>query len=404
MIKKSILLASLLLVGCSTVTKVDVPTEQIAETAIVRNGVIGGKKGYDVLGLAKYCKTYLKAPRLPTVSTLARSFGDPYPCLQQAANRGGLTDIQVNLRDATCFRNKVCPPGTPSLTDWKDMKKLSVELNNKIATKYPSITTWVSPYLEHDFKDPKVIQQACKVALEGCPTCKCVNEPFSGTRNTGFPLELHNTKVTATFVSGDGASIFDGDNIKNDGNNFQHRNAGQLITFGWWDALNLRCTGMKKFVPINQRTERPTDDHFKQAHKILTTEEDPVPPAPAICKSVRVVDGGKGEILKTNAERYCNGQGNAGDVRADKNLLIIRKGGKRGDKMKVYSSAGKEVGCFAYYGTFETPGTHRWYVGDCSGEKPFQLYNELGSEWGFAHEGGGKCIRFNALRRMGRYR
>ncbi len=357
--------------------------------------------GYDVLGLAKYCDRYLQAPRLPAVSTIMRTFGDPIPCLQKDLNRGGKTDVQINLRDATCWRNKVCPAGTPSLTDWNDIKKLAQRVN-QLAVKYPSVKFWISPYLEHDFKDPKIIQKACQVSLSACPTCGCINEPFSGVKQTGYPLELHNTKVSAWSVSGDGASMFDGDNLQNDGNNFQHRLAGSKFTWAWWNEVNLRCQGEKNFVPIDKRTARPTADQFKQAHKIMTTEEDPIPVAPARCKSVRTIDGKKGEILKTNAEKYCNPE--VSDLRGNKPLLIIRKGGKKGDKMKVYSSTGKEVGCFKYYGTYTTPGTHRWYMGDCSGQAPYQLYQALGSEWGFADSGGGSCIRINALRRMGSYR
>lgn len=359
------------------------------------------KWGYDVLALAKYCDRYLNAPRLPKVSTLLRTFGDPLPCIDKALARGGITDVQYNLRDATCWRNKVCPRGTPSLTDWNDMRRLASQVNRR-AVAHPEVQHWISPYLEHDFKDANVIKRACEVSLSACPTCKCVNEPFSGTKNTPFPLELHGTKVTAWSVSGDGASMFDGDNIRDDGNNFQHRTSGTTQTYGWWNALNLRCQGEKTFTPIERRTARPTDDHFKQAYKTLTTEEDPIPSAPARCKSVRTVS--KPEILKPNAEKYCNGQPGENDSRGDKPLLIIKKGGKRGDKIRVYNSNGKDVGCFAYYGTYETPGTHRWYVGNCSGQKPYELYKALQNEWGFVDLGKGQCLRINALRRMGTYR
>lgn len=384
--------------GCSLA-----PAPTPETDTVIRSAVAPSRWGYDVLGLAKYCDRYLAAPRLPKVSTLLRTFGDPLPCIDKALARGGLTDVQYNLRDATCWRNKVCPPGTPSLTDWNDMKKLAAQVNKR-AVAYPQVTHWISPYLEHDFKDANVIKKACSVSLSACPTCKCVNEPFSGTKNTPFPLELHGTKVTAWSVSGDGASMFDGDNIRNDGNSFQHRTSGTAQTYGWWNALNLRCQGEKTFTPIEKRTARPTEDHFRQAHKILTTEEDAVPAAPARCRSVRVVDGAKGEILKPNAEKYCNGQPGENDPRGDRPLLIIRKGGKRGDRLKILAPSGKDVGCFAYYGTYETPGTHRWYVGNCSGEKPYELYTELGQEWGFVELGGGQCLRINALRRMGVYR
>jgi len=369
----------------------------------VHSTVTPSRWGYDVIGLAKYCEEYLAAPKLPKVSTLLRSFGDPLPCIDKALARGGLTDVQYNLRDATCFRNNVCSSGTPSLTDWGDMTKLAQQVNKR-AVANPSVRHWISPYLEHDFKDASVIKKACQVSLAACPTCKCVNEPFSGAKNTGYPLELHGTKTSAWSVSGDGASMFDGDNIKDDGNNFQHRLSGSEQTYGWWNALNLRCQGEKTFLSIDKRTTRPNSDQFNQAYKTLVSQEDPVPAAPAVCRRVRTVDGGKGEILKPNAEKYCNGQQGEHDARGDKPLLIIRKAGRRGDKIKILSSSGKEVGCFKYYGTFTTPGTHRWYVGDCSGQKPFALYKALGNEWGFAHLGGGQCLRFNALRRMGIYR
>src|SRR5688572_26953264 len=79
-------------------------------------------QGYDVLGLAKYCDTYLSAPNLPAVSTLLNTFGDPLPCLRRKLDTGSLSLVQVDLMDATCWRNRVCPPGTPALTDWRVMK------------------------------------------------------------------------------------------------------------------------------------------------------------------------------------------------------------------------------------------------------------------------------------------
>lgn len=357
--------------------------------------------GYDVLGLAKYCDRYLQAPRLPQVSTLLRSFGDPLPCIDRDLARGGKEKVQYNLRDATCWRNKKCPAGTPSLTDWNDIKRLALSVN-KIAVKYPNVDHEISPYLEHDFKDAKIIQKACSVALSACPTCTCINEPFSGTKNTGYPLELHGTKVTAWSVSGDGASMFDGDNIKNDGNNFQHRISGSDSTYAWIPEFNGRTTGEKTFTPINKRSCWPDSLHFKHIHRIMVSEEDSIPSPPAQCKSVVRIDGKKGEINKTNAEAYspCPDP----DKRGNKQLLILRKGGKRGDRIKIYSKNGKEVGCFAYYGTFTTPGTHRWYIGNCSGERPYQLFEELGNEWGFAEVERGKCLLFNSLRREGSHR
>jgi len=90
------------------------PTVAFSQTTIA---------GYDVLGLAKYCDTFLKSPKLPAVSVLMRSFGDPLPCLRRRIAMGGITTVQFDLRDATCWRNNACPKGTPRLTDWNDIRK-----------------------------------------------------------------------------------------------------------------------------------------------------------------------------------------------------------------------------------------------------------------------------------------
>lgn len=358
------------------------------------------RQGVDVLGLAKYCETYLQAPKMEAVSTLMGTFGDPLPCIEKRIQAGGLKVVQIDLRDATCFRNRVCPRNTPPLTDWVEMKRRAVSVG-KLAAKYPQVEWFVSPYLEHDIKEEAVIRKACSVALEGCPSCKCINSPVSGVRPRDIPLELHGTRTRAFAVSGDGASSFDGDNIASDGNRFEHRISGSDQTYMWWPELNLRCTGEKKFTAPDRRSEKPTKDQFIQAY-LISLEEAPKPQPPAVCKKVVEVNAKNGEILKTNAESYCNGV--KGDARANKPMLILRRQGKAGERLKIYSKEGREVGCFKYYGPFETKGLFRYYEGDCSKLGSVNLYNRLGSEWGFAELGGGNCLLINAIRRLGVYR
>lgn len=356
--------------------------------------------GYDALGLAMYCKRYLEAPHLPGLSTLMNTFGDPFPCIKKKMNQRCLDVIQIDLIDATCWRNNKCPAGVPRPTDLKAIenraKKVQI-LVNETLNKCPNTEWWVSPALEHDEKNPKTVDKMMAAAKKGCPKCDVINSPFSGAKNN--PLELHGTKVRAFSVSGDGASIFDGDNIKSDNNNFEHNVSGSYSTFAWWNELNLRCTGEKNFTPPLKRTEKPTADQFWQAY--LTMQPEPLKPSPPKqCKSIKQVQ--KPEIYKPNAESYCNGQ--VKDSRGNKPLLIIKKSGKRGDKIKIYSKDGKEVGCFTYYGTFETPGLHRWYVGNCSGQTPYKLYKDLEDEWGFVQTKKDECILFNSIRRQGVYR
>lgn len=358
------------------------------------------KQGYHVIGVAMYCGRFLEAPKLPAMSTLMNTFGDPLPCVRQRIQRGGLELVKIDLMDATCHRNRVCPSGTPKLTDWTELRKRASQVGT-VARNNPQIEWWVSPWLEHDIKDASTVRKGCEVALQGCPTCKCMNTPFSGARPSEIPLELHGTKVRAFSVSGDGASMFDGDNIASDGNNFEHRVAGSDQSWAWFNEFNLRCTGEKTFTAPKRRTEKPTADLFKQAYYTMLPEPS-IPKAPSYCKSVVRVDGRKGEILKPNAESYCNGQQK--DQRGNKPLAILRKAGKRGQKMRILNTNGREVGCYSYYGTYEKAGLHRWYVGTCSNQTPVGLYNKLGGEWGFADLGSGKCLLVNAIRRMGVYR
>lgn len=354
-------------------------------------------QGYDALGLAKYCDRYLQAPALPAVSTLLNTFGDPLPCLDKALARGSLRVVQIDLIDATCWRNRVCPAGVPRPDDLKTIKRRAA-LVAPLAAKYPSVEFWVSPALEHDIKDAKTVDKMMKATQEGCPICKVINSPFLGARRD--PLELHGTKVKAFSVSGDGASSFDGDNISSDGNGFEHRISGSYTTFLWFNELNLRCSGEKTFTAPAHRTERPSADQFKQA-ALIAQPEAPKPSAPSVCRAVVEIDGRHGEIYKPNAESYCNGTPK--DSRSNKPLLILKRAGKKGEKLKVYSSSGKEVGCFLYWGPFEK-GLSRYYMGNCSGQAPAALYDAQGGEWGFTAIGGNKCILTNSVRRLGSYR
>jgi hypothetical protein len=360
--------------------------------------------GYDVLGIAKYCKEFLAAPKLPAMSTLLNTFGDPLPCTEKRIQQGGLKVLQVDLIDATCWRNNKCPPGVPKPTNLKVIKQRSATVSD-LCNKYPDLDCWVSPALEHDEKNEAVVIKMLTAAQEGCPKCKVINSPFSGAKPKGWPVEKHGTRTTAFSVSGDGASMFDADNLSSDGKlngqPFEHRTSGEKQTYAWFNELNLRCTGEKTFTPPLKRTNKPTGALFKQAYLVMQPEQPKPAVVPAQCK--QVVDIRSPEIHKPNAEAYCNGQ--PPDPRGNKPLLIIKKAGKRGDKLNILSPTGKQVGCYGYYGTFpESPGGHRWYVGSCSGQTPAALFEALGGEWSFVTLGGGKCVRVNVIRRQGTFR
>lgn len=390
-----IFLISLFVIGCSTVQQKPI---EIPNTIKFRQ--LEKYQGYDVLALAMYCNGYLTAPKLPAVSTLLGTFGDPIPCLKKRIAQGGLKLAQIDLIDGTCWRNGVCDKNAPKPTDLKAIESRAKQIQ-VLADSYPDIKWQISPVLEHDIKDIKTLRNIFSAAKNGCPKCDLVNSPFSGLKEVdSIPLELHGTTVKAYSTSGDGKSMFDADTSDSDGNNFNHCSSGYFSTYGWINPFNCRCTGEKDFVPPLKRTHKPSASHWIQIARLFKPEP-PKPAKPASCKSVVDFRADKGEINKPNAEKYCNGQPNEKDARGDKNLVIItKKGAKKGEKASVINQDGKEVGCFSYYGLYEK-NLHRWYLGNCSGETPTQLMNELGSEWGFIKFKDGQCLRFNAIRRLG---
>lgn len=394
---KKFLFSFLLLVSCTGV----ISDKDIQDDTVLKN-TPNDIDGYDVIALAKYCDVYLKAPVLPAVSTLLSTFGNPLPCIAKRIERGGIILVQIDLIDATCWRNNVCPPGAPRPDDLKEIEKRA-KLVSTYAQKYPLVKWEISPALEHDVKSVTRVRQMLQAAKKGCPKCAIINSPFTGATPNEYPIERHGTRIKAHSISADGQSSFDGDNISSDGNNFVHTDAGSFSTYTWVPEFNLRCTGEDAFVPPNLRTEKPTFSLLRQAYQ-LNFPEEPKPVAPLRCKTVREVKSP--EIVKTNAESYCNRQPEnlKNDKRNNKPLLIIKKKGSPGQKLKVYSKEGKEVACFLYYGPFSEPGLYRWYMGNCSGETPYKLFTELKSEWGYTDLGNGNCLLINSIRRMGRYR
>lgn len=379
----------LLLTGC-TCTKVIVPLTPAKLPAM--------RAGYDVLAVAKYCNTYLNAPKLPVVSTLLSTFGDPLPCIEKRIKQGGLEIVQVDLIDATCWRNSNCPPGSPRPDDLGAIRQRA-RLVNRLAIAYPDVEFWLSPALEHDVKDASRVRAMLDAAQNGCPTCRVINSPFTGARPDPYRLELHGTTVKAFSVSADGKSSFDADTLNGDGNGFNFTTSGSYTTFAWWPELNLRCTGEEHFTPPMSRTERPTADQFTQAY-LVTQPQEAIPAAPAVCKTVVRVKAP--EIYKPNAESYCNGQRK--DSRGNKPLLIINRRGSNGEKLTVIDRNGSAAGCFQYYGPFGTANLQRWYMGSCSNQTPARLYRDLKGEWGFVKLDKNKCLLINSVRRLGSYR
>lgn len=355
--------------------------------------------GYDVLAVARYCNTFLQAPKLPAMSTLLDTFGDPLPCVERRINLGGLQSVQIDLIDATCWRNNRCEPGHPKPDNLNAIKRRA-KVVNKLAIKYPAVDFWVSSGLEHDVQHEATVKKMLDTAKAGCPACRgVINSPYSGAKIPGYPLELHGTNVTAFSISADGKSVFDADTLDGDGNNFNFRTSGQYTTFAWSPEFNGRVTGEEDVPPPNKRTCWPTADIMTQAYLVMQPQQ-PRPMAPPQCKFIYTVK--VPEIYKPNAEAYapCPNP----DKRGNRPLLLIKKRGKRGEKLNVLDRHGTVTGCFSYYGPLAASSLHRWYMGTCSKQTPTDLYRDLKGEWGFVKLSKDRCLLINSVRRLGSYR
>lgn len=352
--------------------------------------------GYDTLGMAKYCDKVLKAPSLPSLSSLMNTFGNSLNCIEKLAkqNKEKFQYLQMDLIDATCWRNNNCAPGVPKPTDYKiiEARAREVKVTCDIIRQHynPDFECWVSFALEHDVKNCRDVQKAIDASLKGCPTCKAIQSPFSGCVVPNVPVERHGNKVKSFSVSNDGESIFDS-------KSGEYRKNGLKFVYAWFGEMNGRPTGLDHWIPPKQRTCWPTSDLMRQAYLVLQPPELPRSEAPTACKNT--VNVKEPEILKTNAEAYnpCPHP----DPRGNKPLWITKLKGKKGDKLDVLSQEGKKIACFKYYGTFSAPGMHRWYMGDCSGQTPVQLFDAANGEWAFIRKPDGNCVRFNTIRRGG---
>lgn len=341
-------------------------------------------KGLDVLGVAKMQGKIIAEEIDPAtwIGWLENTFGDAHPQVRPILDSGKVPVVRVHLIDGTCIRNRVCPKGAPGYRSYGELEKRAVRLR-ELMSAYPHITLYVSPYLEHDEKDPKVVTEWYKILNRVLPQAYKVCSAFTGVCANGTLKEKHGNQVTGDLVSNDGASIFDADTAT-------YFTRGNLLSGAWDYSFNGRTSGEKVFVSPLKRVDFPDRATIRHAVAVLRKGD----PRPSIrgCSPIR-----KPELFKVRAEYYGKG---SDDGRGNKGLFISAR--NVGSRISVTTLAGKEVGFLRYYGPFEGGG-FRYYLGRGSGETPVQLMRELGSEWGLLKWKGG-CRVFNAIRREGYYR
>lgn len=341
-----------------------------------------GKQGLDILGLAKHDANMIaqEIDNGTAIGYLDSTFGNPYPNLGALLASGKVPAIRGHLRDFTCYRGGRCPSGYPSASDPRPVEEAAKRLSRFLGT-HSGVTCYVSPALEHDVKDRKIVEKWYAILKRVVPSCIPVCSAFTGYCPSGVLVERHGNSGRADLRSNDGDSLFDS-------NSAAYRTSGRVLTFGWIPEFNGRVSGEKEFIAPLKRINWAGRDLVRQAVRVM---RKPEPQPVTKCKQIKAP-----ELFKTNAEYYGKAKD---DGRGNKGLWITSKAYPRID---IVALEGRSVGCLKYFGPF-SGGGYRHYVGTCSGETPVGLMDKLGSEWGLL-KAGGSCWLFNAIRRQGSFR
>jgi len=340
------------------------------------------QRGLDLLALATVDPVVVGQELDPdsALGWLVGTFGNANPKAAIVLNSGKVTAVRVHLASGVCIRNGNCAAGEIRYRSLDELRKRAISIK-QLMSAYPTVKVYLSPFLEHDSKDKALIAQWFKVIKEACPTATPVCSAFTGFCPMGVLKEKHGNEGRAAIRSNDGDSIFDSDSIK-------YRNSGSVLTMSWIPENNNRVSGEKTFTPPQKRPHLMTKELLRQQVRIL--REPPAFPVVGGCSVISPP-----EIGKVNAERYLDG-----DARGNKFLFISSR--QVGSTIKVTKTNGNQVGHLKYYGPFVN-NLQRYYIGTGSSQKPTELMDDLGSEWGVLRWGSG-CRVFNAIRRAGSFR
>lgn len=333
--------------------------------------------GLDLLGLAKHDLKNIIPYLQPgtAIGALMGTFGGPLPKLEVLIKTGKIAAVRVHLTNGCGYRNGNAEPAfDPKATDYVALAKRAKAVE-ALAKKYPATKFYVSPRLEHDEKDPKVVNQWIKILKESAPSCTIVISAFTGYVPKGFLVEKHGNGAKADIISNDGESLTDADAayLKN----------GKLITFAWIHTMNGRGPGDKAFLVPSKR--KP--DSFSTAKDIdycmrwlQGKEAQPAGNLPKVP-----------EILKPYAEYYSTAE----DIREKKPVLIVKPAV---GVLDITDLKGKKIGVArAYPGLLN--GMTRYYSDLLS----VDLMDKAKSQWTYWTKGKVKYL-VNVLFRSGKMR
>lgn len=221
-------------------------------------------KGFDLLGLAKQNIKMLirNLPKGCAIGVLAGTFGEVTKPLASLLDTGKVVAVRAHLINTVCKRNNNCEAGEPSPYDIDVLRRRAVKFE-MLAHRYPKVKFFISPALEYDEKDIKLIKKWVRVIKDVVPSCEVVLNPHTGVTIDGPLREKHGNKYTPSDIrSNDGADFFDLEDFD------RYKNQGRIMTLGWTYSFNCRAKS-GPWVPPSQRTIKCTAKEIKDMWKLL---------------------------------------------------------------------------------------------------------------------------------------
>lgn len=213
--------------------------------------------GYDFLALAKMDGRMLAHEIKPNtaVGFLVGSFGDYRKNLKTLLDSGKVVAVRAHLSNGPCERNGNCEVGEIGPTDYKAMERRLIQLV-RVLHKYPNVQLYVSPRLEHDVTNRKIVQKWLDIMSPFKGFATPVISAYKGHVPRGVLVEKHGNKVKADIISNDGESLWDAAPG-------WHGNA-KTIAFGWIPECNGKRALQQPWIPPSRRPVTITADHIRR--------------------------------------------------------------------------------------------------------------------------------------------
>lgn len=379
--KKLLLLLPILFGACSTVTP-PLPDIPLAAPKVI--------SFQDILSLPMQNVKMIKENLRPGegIGVMAGTFGPINKVLPEVLAATNAPMFRIHL-GGFCNHGSRCTEGECSPGNINCIRSRA-RTAEKIAKSFPNSQCYASPYAEYSSTDRNRVEGWFAAIKSEAPSCIPVASAFGGYIPPSIKyIERHgNNPQISEITSNDGSNYFDSDSVK-------YNKKATKLSGKWTNRYNLRLTSEKSAPPPPK--DRPLTNRIEKHDFILmqlmADDLSPQPATPAICSSLTKLTGE--ELYKPHSEDYGAANGNRGN----RPMLILKS---RVSKLDLLDRTGKTIGCFAYYGTFTTPGYHRYYMGTCSGQNALDLYRKTG-EWGFL-KNGNRCTAITVIRRMNYFR